>query len=72
MLNNKNLFIKSDDRKNMSSISYKSEHLNDNEDFIYKQYKNNMPNSLRDKKDLCSSKKPENENTTYELIIPVR
>jgi len=66
---------KYDDRRNMSSISLKSEHMeNYNDDQIYKQYKNNMHNSNNNK---VSNHNPQNkrsepESQTIEICIPVR
>lgn len=72
MLNNRhNFFLKNEDRRNISEISYKSDRLIDNDDIIYKQYRNNMPHTNRDKKESNSSKKQE-DNLLFEITIPIK
>jgi hypothetical protein len=64
-----------DDKKNMSSISVKTEHLdNYNDDQIYKQYKNNMHNTNNNKISIlhAQNKRPEQENQIMGICIPVR
>ena len=66
---------KYDDRKNMSSISVKTENLdNHNDDQIYKQYKNNMHNTNNNKISnfQAQNKRLEPENQIMEICIPVR
>ncbi len=72
MLNNKNqYFLKSEDRRNISGISHKSDIAVDIDDNIYRNYKNNIPNTIRDKKEISPAKKPD-DNVMYELTIPVK
>jgi len=66
---------KFDDRKNMSSISVKSDQMeNYNEDQIYKQYRNNMHNTNNNKVSInhAQNKRTETENHVMEICIPVR
>ncbi len=66
---------KYDDRKNMSSISVKTEPMeNYNDDQIYKQYKNNMHNTNNNKISTfhAQNKRHEPENQVMELCIAVR
>lgn len=66
---------KFDDRKNMSSISVKTEHMdNYNDDQIYRQYKNNMHNTNNNKISSmhAQNKRAEPENQIMEICIPVR
>jgi hypothetical protein len=71
MLNNKNqFFLRTEDRRNISGISHKSE-IGDIDDNIYRNYKNNMPNTIREKKEISPAKKPD-DNVMYELTIPVK
>ena len=55
---------------------YSSINNNNKEDYLYKQYKNSMLNSLNSKnnKELVggNSKKGENENNTIEITVPVK
>lgn len=71
-INTKNYFNKTDDRKNMSSISIKSDNMGDylppNDELIYKQYKNNMINSMPK----SQNNKQENETNLIETILPMR
>ncbi len=72
MLNNRhNFFLKSEDRRNISEISYKSDRLNDNDDIIYKQYRINMPHTMREKKDFNITKKHE-DNLIDEISLPIK
>lgn len=66
---------KYDDRKNMSSISVKTDPIdNFNDDQIYKQYKINMQNTNNNKISTfhAQNKRPEPENQIMEICIPIR
>ena len=61
---------------NSGNYNFYSSLNNNKEDYLYKQYKNNMLNSLNSKNNKeiigSNSKKGENENNIIDITVPVK
>jgi hypothetical protein len=67
-------FGKTDNQIYMSSFSGKSDFGNErsaDDEYLYKQYKINLPNAKLEKTNVSVSKKPESDNF-FEITIPVK